>query len=303
MQRVGDRPETANKGYGGSAGQGGVDKKTLIIFIACGVVVSVVAVQFLFLGSYVTKKDFTANIQGMTQTVSQATTDMTQKVTNVQNTMNSLPSSIMGQVSSAISQATSALQNQVNSMTSSMASKSDLNNMASKSYVDGEVAKLEDTIAKLTTRIETLEKAKVDTTTPSSKSVYAELGSNYCVLPSTNATSVTGTLFLELVNDSTQDVDITGIDLVVFPSQLGGITYLSNCKVSSSLILTWSSIPLGSDMFLIQGRPMPYIGSPVLEADDSVSYPMVLSFTLAQPLTDSLSLGIKINDFTYEVSE
>jgi len=156
-------------------------------------------------------------------------------------------------------------------------------------------------LAALEARIKALEEEEA--AAPSGEDITASLSSSYLFIPKDNTP---GTIFIKLTNDSSRDVEIKELDLVLFPSQPGGTPNFASLTVSSNLILSWQVVSLGNDIFLVQGRPMPYIGGPRVEADDSESYLVTFKFTLKVDVTlpeEGLSLGVKIDGLSYDVLE
>lgn len=168
-----DRSDEVEKVKGGGKyiGGTGVGMKQVLFASVCAIVVSIFAIYMLFLSNLVSKKDFTTNIQGMSDVVTKTKTDLTQIVTNLQNTVNALPASIAGQVNTAVTQAISSINSQLSGMASAIKSASD--------KVDSQNTKIDTLTKQLTVaedRIKVLEdKAKTTTSTTGSSSSLGQV--------------------------------------------------------------------------------------------------------------------------------
>ncbi len=168
MQQKSDKVEQVPKRYGQNDGGMADRLKQIAMPLVVSVVVSFLMFTYLFSSSLVSKKDFTANIQGMTDIINKSKADLAQTVTSVQNTVNAIPASIAGQVTAGVNQGIASVTSQLSSIQAISQSASDKATQATNT-VNSQNTQI-DALTKQLTDAETRIKALESKTTGSSSS-------------------------------------------------------------------------------------------------------------------------------------
>lgn len=250
MQQRSDRVEPVQKGlgYGGSGNQKSVSLKAVGLLVLAGIVVSVLAVNVLSLGNYVSKADDVKNLQTITDAITKTKNDLTQTVTAIQNTMNALPASVTAQVNNSITQATNTMNNQIATM------QVQVNNVASKT----DITTLSDEITVLDTKIDTLtEQATTD------KAIITALTTRVQTLETkvsatTNTTSGTA--------NATGQVSVQVVGNVFTGSQLLNFGAMTSSSTSSQVLTFKVDNEVGKTINNVQFA----VGLELLDANNAI---------------------------------
>ncbi len=252
MQQRSDKVEPVNKGlgYSGGGSQKSVSLKAIGLLVLAGIVVSVLAVNVLFLGNYVSKADDVKNLQTITDAITKTKNDLTQTVTAVQNTMNALPVSVTAQVNNSITQATNTMNNQIATM------QAQVNNVASKT----DITNLSDEIANLDTKIDTLtEQATTDKSTITALTTRIQtLETKVATISTTNTTSGT--------TNTTGQVSVQVVGNVFTGSQLLNFGAMTSNSTSSQILTFRVDNEVGKTINNVQFA----VGLELLDANNAI---------------------------------
>ena len=215
----------------------------------------------------------------------------------INNAVQGMPSAISSQVTNSITQATNEIKTQL----AGVASRLDTA-IADGNSRGERLTELEDQVIALEAALAEKVKEEEEAVVVAEEDVAVVMGRS--ILHLLKQETPSGFAFLEITNASAQEVEITEIAIVLFPSVPGAQTYFTNLTIASTALMTWTSTPLGNDMFLVRGVPMQLLDGIKVDGGDEDTYQMTFRFTLelGKELPESgISLGIQINDFAYEV--
>ena len=140
---------------GGGGEGGGSIVKIGAVALAVSVLVSFILLPLFGLGSYLTKKDFEANIAGMTATIETLSADIDNSVAEMkaaQNDIAHIPSSIQSQLNQILPQEMKEYQTDINAL------NDQINGFATKiNKVDADLAKIIQSNSNLQTQVTELE--------------------------------------------------------------------------------------------------------------------------------------------------
>lgn len=303
MENEGDEPPLRPSGKVTVIGGKGIPQikngsmmKTAIISFIVTIIV-IVGMGAMGGGSFVTKSDFSTNLSNIAITIEQSMADLGRLKDTINNAVQGMPSAISSQVTNSITQATNEIKTQL----AGVASRLDTA-IADGNSRGERLTELEDQVIALEAALAEKVKEEEEAVVVAEEDVAVVMGRS--ILHLLKQETPSGFAFLEITNASAQEVEITEIAIVLFPSVPGAQTYFTNLTIASTALMTWTSTPLGNDMFLVRGVPMQLLDGIKVDGGDEDTYQMTFRFTLelGKELPESgISLGIQINDFAYEV--
>lgn len=330
MQQREDKvdPVIGNKGYQSGNRGGGASMKQVALLVLVGIIVSVIAVNVLFLGNYVSKKDFTTNIQNMNTTVEQAKSGLTQIVQAVQNTVNQFPATISSQINDAVNKATTGMtaqiatqQSQVNNMASAVtdkATKADISGINTNitNQVNQLNTKITDlqtkittdgaTITALTTRIKTLEDNLIPSSSGTGGTSSGGLSFDFIdISPSTSYVDIShntidntnnATMYIEtnLQNNSTKDAKDIKLRITLTFSDTPDIINTTDHPITLSG--SWEVADWDVDFVTVQKRGI----SLSADRDRDYNFTLELSFVNDNDVNTNFEVSSQIVSYKYE---